>query len=150
MKKLIVVGISLAMLLLLVALCLEHPRHSSGPDVHMARGADVRAMSAAEVRKVFTGNWAAQGSTMGELVLHSKGSFSKRLRSDSTSESKQWLYEGTWNVKDEFLTLTVTNAVARRTLDIEPIGSTEQFMIIEVDQSHLVLQKDGAKTYFSR
>ena len=150
MKKLIVVGIGLAMLMLLVALWLQHPRHSSGPDIHMARGADVRAMSAAEVRKVFTGNWAPQGSTMGELVLHSKGSFTKRLRSDSTSEAKQWLYEGTWSVKDEFLTLTITNADARNTPDIEPIGTTDQFLIIKVDQSHLVLQKDGVQTYFSR
>jgi len=150
MKKLIIIGISLVILILLVALSLPHFRHSSGPDIHKASTADVRTMSDAEVRKIFTGDWVPQGSTWGGLVLHSKGSFTKRLRSDSTSDAKQWLYEGTWAVKDAFLTLTITNAVTRNTADSEPVGSIDQFMIVKVDQSQLVLQKDGVKTYFSR
>jgi hypothetical protein len=150
MKKLIIIGIGLLILILLVALSLQHFRHSSGTDIHIVSGADVRAMSDAEVRKVFTGNWVPQDSTWGGLVLHSSGSFTKRLGSVATSEAKQWLYEGTWDVKEAFLTLTITNAVARNTTDIESVGSIDQFMIIKVDRSQLVLQKDGVKTYFSR
>ena len=150
MKKLIIIGTTLVILILLVVLSLSHFQHSSGQDIHKASTADVRAMSDAEIRKVFTGNWAPQGSTFGELVLLSKGSFTKRLRSDSTSAAKQWLYEGTWAVKDVFLTLAITNAVTRNTTDGEPVGRIDQFMIVKVDQSQLVLQKDDVKTYFSR
>ena len=150
MKTLIVIGVSLVILILLVVLSLPHFQHSRGPDIHKVSGADVRTMSDAEVRKVFTGNWVPQGSTWGGLTLHSKGSFTKRLRSDSTSDAKQWLYEGTWAVKDAFLTLTITNAVTRNTTNSEPVGSIDQFMIVKADRSQLVLQKDGVKTYFTR
>lgn len=150
MKKLIVIGVSLAILILLVVLALPHFKHSSGPDIHQSSASDIRTMTDAEVRKVFTGNWVPQDSTGGGLTLHSKGSFTKRQRSDSTSDAKQWLYEGTWAVKDVFLTLTITNAITRNTADSEPVGSIDQFMIVKVDQSQLVLQKDGVKTFFSR
>ncbi|MDR3409498.1 MAG: hypothetical protein P4N59_02975 [Negativicutes bacterium] len=150
MKTLIIIAVSLVMLILVAVLTLPHFKHSSGPDIHKASTADVRAMSDAKVRKVFTGDWVPQGSTWGGLTLHSSGRFTKRLGSVATSDAKQWLYEGTWAVKDMFLTLTITNAVTRNTTDSEPVGSIDQFMIVKVDQSQLVLQKEGVKTYFSR
>src|ERR1019366_3675225 len=139
MKRFSIIGISLVILILLVALSWHHFRHSGG--------VDYRTMSDAGVRKLFTGNWAHQDSSWGGLGLHSKGNFSNRLRSDSPSGTKEWLYEGTWGVKDEFLTLTITNAIARNTTDSEPIGSVDRFTIIKMDGSHLALETDGVKTY---
>ena len=150
MKTLISSGAAFVIVILLLALSLRHFHHSKGPNIHQASTAEVRVMSDAEVRKAFTGNWVLQGSTWDQLVLHSKGTFTKRLRSGSTSDAKQWLYEGTWSVKDAFLTLTITRAFTRNTTDSEPAGSVDQFLVIGLDRTQLALKKDGVKTYYSR
>ena len=140
MKKLIVIGLGIAVLLLLLLLWRHHARPSGS--------VDVRQMSDAEVQKMFTGNWVNQGSWE-QLILHSKRSFSDRLRPDSTIIT-ECLYGGSWDVKDGFLSLTITNAITRINTNIKSVGGIDRFRIVQVDTKTLVLEKSGFTNYFAR
>jgi hypothetical protein len=140
MKKLVVIGLGIVILLSLLLLWRHHVRSSSGVDVSQ--------MSDAEVTKMFTGNWVNKGSWE-QLILHSKRSFTDRLRPDSTT-STECLYEGVWDVKDGFLSLTITNAITRIDTNIKSIGSIDRFRIVQVDTNALVLEKSSSTNYFER
>jgi hypothetical protein len=147
MKKLIIIG-SIAAILFFVVLLFFRSSHGLGQ-------AEIRAMAPAQIREVFTGNWMQQDS-MGSLVLHSSGRFDRRifdrkiLQDAIPDGTGQWLYEGTWDVRDGSLALNISNAVTRNTTTAEPVGSVDSFRVSKADISHLVLEKDGVKVYFCR
>ena len=112
-------------------------------------------MTVAQIRELFTGNWLQEDS-LGSLVLHSRGTFTRRIydrkiQQDSIPEgTSQWLYEGAWDVKDGVLVLSISHAVARNTANIEANGSIDNFRVSKVDGSHLVLERNGITIYFHR
>ena len=135
MKKFVIIGSIVAIVILIIALLF---RHSQRPN-----------------HKLLSGNWMQQDS-LGALVLRPGGKYnwrmySQKIQHDAIPEgASQWLYEGTWDVKDGALALSISNAVTRNTTAFEPVGSVDSFRVSKVDISHLVLEKDGAKIYFSR
>ena len=147
MKKLIIIG-SIVAIVVLIFVLLFHRSHRPSQ-------AEIRTMTVAQIRELFTGNWMQEDS-MGSLVLHSRGRFTRRIfgrkiQQDSIPDgTSQWLYEGTWDVKDGVLVLSISNAVARNTTNVEANGSVDNFRVSKVDGSHLVLEKDGVTTYFHR
>src|SRR5215469_8330559 len=89
---------------------------------------ETRTTTSTDTGKLFTGNWIQQDS-MGSLILHSQGGFARRIQHGSADGTQQWLYEGTWDFKDGVLVLNISNAVARNTTNIEPIGSVDNFKV---------------------
>ncbi len=122
---------------------------------HRPSQAEIRTMTVAQIRELFTGNWVQEDS-MGSLVLHSRGGFDRRIfgrkiQQDSIPDgTSQWLYEGTWDVQDGLLVLSISNAVARNTTNVEANGSVDNFRVSKVDGTHLVLERNGITTYFQR
>jgi hypothetical protein len=147
MKQSVIIGSIVAMVILILVLLYRHS--------HRPSQAEIRTMTMAQIRELFTGNWLQEDS-LGSLVLHSKGTFDRRIfgrkiEQDSIPDgTSQWLYEGTWDVKDAVLVLSILNAVARNTTNVEASGSVDNFRVSKVDGSHLVLERNGITTYFHR
>jgi hypothetical protein len=156
MKQSVIIGSIVAMVILIFVLLY---RHSDRPSQ-----AEIRTMTVAQIRELFHGNWAQEDS-LGSLVLHSRGTFTRRIYGrkiqqdslpDGTSQysipdgTSQWTYGGTWDVKVGVLVLSISNAVARNTTNVEANGSVDNFRVSKVDGSHLVLERNGITTYFHR
>jgi hypothetical protein len=147
MKQSVIIGSIVAIVVLIVVLMYRHS--------HRPSQAEIRTITVAQIRALFTGNWFQQDS-LGLLVLHSRGTFDRRIfgrkiEQDSIPDgTSQWLYEGTWDVKDGVLVLSISNAVARNTTNVEANGSVDNFRVSQVDGSHLVLERNGSTTYFHR
>ena len=147
MKRFIIIG-SIAAILIIAFLFFFWRFNGSSQ-------AGIQALSPAQARQMFTGNWLQQDS-MGSLILHSGGSFDRRifnrkiLQDGIPDGTAQWLYWGRWEVKDGLLSLSISNVATRNTTSVEPIGSVDSFRVSKVDASRLVLEKDGAKISFNR
>ena len=135
MKKLVIIGSMVSIIILIIALLL---RHSQGPSY-----------------KLLAGTWVQQDS-LGTLVLRPAGKYNWRMYSDPIQHDAipdgagQWLYDGTWDVKDGVLVLSISFANARNSANVEPVGTVDRFRVIKFDDYHLELEKEGVTTDFHR
>ena len=102
----------------------------------------------ASLHKQLVGTWARGDS--GVLTIDLDGSFQSRWTTVLTNVTKEWLYAGTWNVRDGFLISTVTNSETRNSTNSEAVGSVDRFRIISIDSSHLVNGIGGVTNYLER
>jgi hypothetical protein len=100
------------------------------------------------LQKQLNGTWARGDS--GVMTVNSDGSFHSRWTGALTNATKEWIYDGTWEVRDRFLITTVTKSEARNTTNSEAVGSIDRFTIVRVDDTHLVTELGGLTNYFER
>jgi hypothetical protein len=97
------------------------------------------------LHKQLTGTWVRGDS--GVMTINSDGSFHSRWTNTLTNTTKEWIYDGTWDVRDGFLITTTMKSEARNTTNSEAIGSVDHFTIIRVDATHLVTELTGEKDF---
>ena len=102
----------------------------------------------AVLHKQLTGTWT-QGDS-GVLTVNSDGSFHSRWTKELTNTTKEWIYEGEWEVRDGFFITTVTKSEAQNTTNYEPVGIVDRFTVIKVDATNLVTELGGKTNYFER
>src|SRR5579883_1704955 len=128
LKKLVIIGSVVAPGILIISLLFRRPEP---PNL-----------------KLIAGNWVQQDS-LGSLVLRPGGKFhwriySQKVQNDGIPEdAAQWLYEGTWDVKDGSLVLSISFANARNTTNVEPVGTVDKFRVITVDPGNLEMEREG-------
>lgn len=80
--------------------------------------------------------WAYNSnSTQCTIVLDSNGSF----RTTVTNTSKQFSYEGKWEISNGILITTLTNTSEPK---YEPPGRIDRFKILRLDESELVYKDE--------
>ena len=105
--------------------------------------------------ELLAGTWIQQDS-LGALVLRPGGKFhwrmySQRVQNEAIPEGAgQWLYEGTWDVKDGLLILSISSANARNATNVEAAGTIDRFRVVTVDPRNLEMEKEGVTTRFHR
>jgi hypothetical protein len=139
MKKIVIVGSIVAIVILSMALLFHHSQRPS--------------------HQLLSGTWMQQDS-LGALVLRPGGKYhwsmySQKIQHDSEhdwipKDASQWLYEGTWDLKDRVLVLNITFADARNTTNVEVVGAVDNYRVIKVDGIKLAIEKDGVTTDFHR
>ena len=88
----------------------------------------------ATLRSLLIGDWP-QGKYTG-MTFFSDGSFYSRWLPTNDPIRKQWITEGTWQVKNGFLVLTTTNAVANPTTN-RVIGSIERLKFLWAESNRV-------------
>ena len=87
-----------------------------------------------KLRSLLIGDWP-QGKYTG-MTFFSDGSFYSRWLPTNDPIRKQWITEGTWQVKNGFLVLTTTNAVANPTTN-RVIGSIERLKFLWAESNRV-------------
>ena len=147
MKKLVIIGSIVAIAILIIALLFRGS--------HFSSQAEIRTMTVAQIHQLLSGDWVQEDS-LGSLVLRPKGEYhwtmySQRIQHDAIpKDASQWLYEGTWEVKDGVLVLSISFANSRNTTNVEAVGTVDNYRVVKVDASKLALEKDGVTTDFHR
>lgn len=101
-----------------------------------------------KLREQIIGTWTHGDS--GVMTLDSNGSFQSRWTIALTNITKEWKYDGAWNVKDGVLICVITNSSAINSTNSVPIGSMEHWKLIRADASHLVLANGNETNLFDR
>lgn len=102
----------------------------------------------AEQKKELIGSWA--GGKAGEMHFYDNGTFRSKFFQISAVNTKTWSYAGIWEIKDGFCLMTVTNASASGSTNIQSIGSIARAKIVKVDSRSLVWKLDDQTIAFSR
>jgi hypothetical protein len=92
------------------------------------------------------GTW---GGKAGEIVFSADKSF----HSTFTNAIKTWNYYGVWELDNDELVLTITNANAINITNFESIGSVDRVKILKIDKTFLVTeygQQPGITNFFTR
>ena len=102
----------------------------------------------AKVRQQLLGTW--QKPDGGQITLQADGSFHSHWTLSLTNTPKEWLYDGTWSIKDNSVRLAITNAGARNTTNFEAIGTIEHWKIIQLDEKRLTIANTNQTNSFER
>src|SRR5580704_9683109 len=112
MKQFVIIGSIVAIVILSMALLFHHSQRPS--------------------HKLLAGTWMQQDS-LGALALRPGGKYhwimySQRIQHDSKHDwipmdASQWLYEGTWDIKDRLLVLSIAFTNSRNTTNVEAVGT---------------------------
>lgn len=114
MKKFIVIGLGIVLLLVVSGLVWQHHKPPSDAEIH----------------QTIIGTWRNPGG-YGQMTLDSDGSFSSSWKAGNHTNT----FYGTWHVKDGELTMAGTNRNA------PPFSDTSRSKIIQVD-SHVLIFAD--------
>jgi hypothetical protein len=109
------------------------------------------AMAAAQdttLEQQIVGTWAKGKSS--ELIFNTNGSFLSKMSDVHPNVTKTWNYEGTWQIKDGFCVMTVTNASATGTTNLEADGSVDRAKIVNINYISLVLKFGDQTIAFNR
>ena len=87
-----------------------------------------------KLRSLLIGDWPQSKYT--GMTFFSDGSFYSRWLPTNDPIRKQWITEGTWQVKNGFLVLTTTNAIAKPTTN-RVIGSIERLKILSAESNRV-------------
>jgi hypothetical protein len=102
--------------------------------------------SDAKMRRQIIGSWTARSGSAGSFIFMADGSF----RAKFSSDSPQWMQEqdGTWDVKDGFLNMTVTNSTSLNQPIVLPVGHVSHCKVMFID-AHTFTYKntDGSETF---
>ena len=77
------------------------------------------------------------------ITILADGSFISSF--ESTNHTVVLTYQGTWQVKDRELMMTVTNVAG--SIWHEPVGSIDRLRIIELDSNHMTFACQAAPNY---
>ena len=102
----------------------------------------------ASVHDRIIGSWVHGDS--GEITLLPNGSFHSKWTIALTNVTQEWIYDGTWGVKEGVLISTVTNSSANNTTNSQAIGSIDRFKIIQLDSIHLAIDIGQKTNLFNR
>ena len=96
------------------------------------------------IHKQLTGKWAR--GNFGEITYDSDGRFHSRW----SNPTEEWLYEGTWDVRNGFIITKITKSEARGSTNFESVGSVDRIKIAIIDGGHLGIVANGSTNYFER
>lgn len=100
------------------------------------------------LREELTGTWRVEPK--GAMTLAADGSFHSRWTTVLTNAAPVWTYDGTWDVQDEYLVETITNASALNSTNHEAVGHVDRFRIVRVDDYNLVTEIGSDTNFFQR
>ncbi len=86
----------------------------------------------------------------GAMTLVSNGRFQSKWAMTFSNITREWTYEGTWAVTNGVLISMITKSESKDTTNSEPVGYVDQWKIIQVDDSHLVLANGSETNLFER
>jgi hypothetical protein len=86
------------------------------------------------------GTWQRDGSS--DLIITILGDSSFISSFESTNHTVVLTYQGTWQVKDRELMMTITNVVG--SIPHESVGSIDRLRIIELDSRHMTFAYQAA------
>ncbi len=93
--------------------------------------------------QLIVGTWQRDGSSDLSITILGDSSFISSF--ESTNHTVVLTYQGTWQVKDREMMITVTNVVG--SIRHESVGSIERFRIIELDSHHMTFAYQAASNY---
>jgi len=89
------------------------------------------------------GTWLHDGNVSPSITILADGSFISSF--GSTNHTVMLTYQGTWQVKDSELMMTITNVVG--SIRHESVGSIDHLRIIELDSHHMTFTYQAASNY---
>jgi hypothetical protein len=119
MKKLIIIGVGLVIIILVAALSWQHFRHSSDD----------------KLGKQVTGTWIREGP--GTLTITPDGSFSSVFSMPDHTN----IFTGTWQIADGVFLMTLTNASVPQARKL--IGGVERYKIVHMDDHKFMYDENG-------
>ena len=131
MKKLIIIGVGLVIIILVAALSWQHFRHPSDD----------------KLGKQVTGTWIREGP--GTLTITPDGSFSSVFAMPDHTN----IFTGTWQIADGFFLMTLTNASVPQSRNLQTrnlIGRVERYKIVHVDEHQFTYMAGGRTNILTR
>jgi hypothetical protein len=101
-----------------------------------------------ELEHQIIGTWARDKSS--EMIINTNGSFHSKFSTAYSSVTKTWNYYGTWQIKDGFCVMTITNASTTGATNFEAVGSIGRAKIIKLEGTSLVWKLDDQTIAFRR
>jgi hypothetical protein len=102
----------------------------------------------AELERQIAGTWT-QGKGI-EICIYTNGSFQSKIFHVKPNRTMTLNYEGTWQIKDGFCLMTITNSSGINTTNFEAAGCIDRLKIVKVDKASLVLKSSDMTMAYNR